>query len=83
MQTDIKLSLISGAFLIYVGIILGIYADSHIKELQQENVELMRLNYDLIQENDSLRYCVPTKIKGRAVVSYVNSRLFCEVHEKS
>lgn len=82
MQTDIKLSLISGAFLICVGIMFGIYADSYIKELQQENVELMHINYELIQENDTLRYCVPGK-KGRAVVTYVNDRLFCEVHEKS
>lgn len=79
MQLDIKYHLITAALLIGIGIISGIYADSYITELQSENVELMKINYDLVQENDSLRYCVPGK-SGKAIITYVSGKLFCEVH---
>lgn len=79
MQTDIKLNLITASALISVGVISGIYANSHITELQRNNYELMDINRELRQENDTLRYCVPKK-DGRAVVTYVNNRLFCEIH---
>lgn len=82
MQLDIKYHLITASLLIGVGIVAGIAADSHISDLQSHNVELMRINYELTQENDTLRYCVPGK-SGRAVVTYVTDRLFCEVHEKA
>ena len=65
MQTDIKLTLITAAALISIGAALGIAADSHIIELQHNNNELMDINRDLMQENDTLRYCVP-KRGGRA-----------------
>lgn len=81
MQLDIKLNLITSTALISIGAALGIYADSHISDLQSHNVELMKINYDLVKENDALRYCVPRK-NGKAVVTYVNDRLFCEVHSK-
>lgn len=81
MQLDIKYHIITASLLIGVGIVAGIYADSHIRDLQSDNVELMRVNYELTQENDTLRYCVPGK-NGKAVVTYVNDRLFCEVHSK-
>lgn len=79
MQIDIKYHLITASLLISIGVVAGIAADSHIRELQRENIELMNINRDLMQENDSLRYCVPKK-GGRAVITYVNNRLFCEVH---
>lgn len=83
MDSDIKLTLICAVLFISIGIFIGSMAHSHIKELQHENIELMQINYELEKENDSLRYCVPTTIKGRAVVSYVNGNLFCEVHNKA
>lgn len=79
MQIDIKLNLITAAGLIAVGVFAGVMYGSHIKELQRNNDALMNINRDLMQENDTLRYCVP-KVGGRAVVTYVNNNLFCEVH---
>ena len=76
---DIKLNLITASALISIGAICGMAYHSHITELQRNNDALMDINRDLIQENDSLRYCVPKK-GGRAVVTYVSGRLFCEVH---
>lgn len=82
MPIDIKLNLITAAAIISIGAALGIYAHSHIIELQHNNNALMDINRDLMQENDSLRYCVPKK-GGRAIITYVNNRLFCEVHTKA
>lgn len=82
MQIDIKYHLITASLLISIGVVAGIAADSHMQELQRDNVELMNINRDLMQENDTLRYCVP-KTGGRAVITYVNDRLFCEVHTKA
>ena len=79
MPTDTTLTLISAAALISLGAISGVLYHSHIKELQQANDALIDININLIKENDSLRYCVP-KSGGRAVISYVSGRLFCEVH---
>lgn len=82
MPLDIKLNLITATALISIGAALGIYADSHIRELQRNTESLMNINRDLMKENDSLRYCVPKK-GGRAVITYVNNRLFCEVHNRA
>lgn len=79
MPIDIKLNLITSTALISIGAALGIYADSHIRDLQLTNNSLMNINRDLMQENDSLRYCVPGK-SGKAVITYVSGKLFCEVH---
>lgn len=79
MQTDIKLNLITAAALISIGAFAGVAYHSHITELQRNNYELMDINRELRQENDTLRYCVPKK-DGRAVVTYVSGRLFCEIH---
>ena len=79
MQTDIKLNLITAAGLIAVGVFAGVLYDSHAKELQRNNDALMDISNALRQENDTLRYCVP-KTGGRAVITYVSGRLFCEVH---
>lgn len=76
---DIKLNLITAAFLLSIGALSGVVYKSHITDLQRTNDELMDINSDLIKENESLRYCVPDR-GGRAVISYVNNRLFCEVH---
>lgn len=79
MQTDIKLNLITAAALISIGTLCAIAADSHITSLQRDNYDLIDINASLIKENDNMRYCAP-KIGGRAVISYINGRLFCEVH---
>ena len=79
MQTDIKLNLITAAGLIALGVLAGVLYGSHIKELQRNNDALMDISNSLRQENDTLRYCVPNT-GGRAVITYVSGRLFCEVH---
>ena len=79
MQTDIKLNLITAAGLIAVGVFAGVLYDSHAKDLQRDNDALMDISNALRQENDTLRYCVP-RTGGRAVITYVSGRLFCEVH---
>lgn len=78
-MTDTQLTLITAAALISIGAVLSIAADSHITSLQRNNYDLIGINSSLIKENDTLRYCAP-KPGGRALISYVNGRLFCEVH---
>lgn len=54
---------------------------SHLAELQRQNDELMRVNMMLLDENKNLRWCVPRKA-GKAVITMVNDRPFCEVHNR-
>lgn len=79
---DIRLNIITAACLFTIGICGGIYFDSYVKELQLGNEKLLRMNWELMRENESLRTCAP-KDGGRAVISHVRGRLFCEVYNKS
>ena len=79
MLTDTQKTIIHAIALITTGALLAIAAHDYTHKLQRQNDELMRINTQLITENNNLRWCVPRR-NGRAVITIINHRPFCEVH---
>lgn len=79
MLTDTKKHLINASILTIIGALIAIALHDYTLELQRQNDELMRINMQLLNENNNLRWCVP-RANGRAVITIINKRPFCEVH---
>jgi hypothetical protein len=77
--TETQKHLIHAAVLTLIGALIAIALHDYTLELQRQNDELMRLNMQLLNENNNLRWCVP-RSNGRAVITIINNRPFCEVH---
>lgn len=79
--TDMQENVITAMLLLSIGAVIAVFVKDHTFELMRQNHELISINTSLIKENKSLRYCVP-KRDGKAVITIVNGRPFCEIHNK-